>query len=150
MSKNLKTVPDNVIEYQNKEYWEERYSKLESHETFDWFNKTYKELKPLFDIYLPDKNVSILMLGCGNSTLSEDMYDVGYHHITNVDFSETVIENMRFRCKDRTEMSWIVMDVRDLTFQDETFDAVIDKGDVWNPKPEIVENVKKVVDEVVR
>ncbi|CAI2178994.1 9705_t:CDS:2 [Funneliformis geosporum] len=88
------------------------------------------------------------------------MYDVGYHHITNIDFSETVIENMRFRCKDKTEMSWIVMDVRDLIFQDESFDVVIDKGtmdalmcdegDVWNPKSEVVEKVKKVVDEVVR
>lgn len=33
------------------------------------------------------------------------MYDDGYHNITNIDFSETVIENMRLRCKDRTGMT---------------------------------------------
>lgn len=27
------------------------------------------------------------MLGCGNSKLSEEMYDDGYHHIVNVDVS---------------------------------------------------------------
>lgn len=81
------------------------------------------------------------------------MYDDGYHNITNIDFSETVIENMRLRCKDKTRMTCkplmkkyflceiiirllihklfeigIVMDIRDLNFLDRTFDIVIDKG----------------------
>jgi hypothetical protein len=54
------------------------------------------------------------------------------------------------------------MDVRDLKMlkDDESFDIVIDKGtmdalmcdegDVWNPKPEVIENVSKEVDQVVR
>ncbi|GES86083.1 S-adenosyl-L-methionine-dependent methyltransferase [Rhizophagus clarus] len=159
MSTNLNVLPDDVIEYRTKEYWEKRYSKEPSEISFDWF-KTYKELKPLFDVHLPNKNVSILMLGCGNSTLSEDMYDDGYHNITNIDFSETVIENMRIRCKDRTGMTWLIMDIRELNFLDKTFDIVIDKGtmdalmcdegDVWDPKPEVIEIVKKEVDEVTR
>ncbi|RUO96444.1 hypothetical protein BC936DRAFT_142031 [Jimgerdemannia flammicorona] len=32
------------------------------------------------------------------------MYDDGYKHITNIDFSTVVIENMRTRCADRSEM----------------------------------------------
>lgn len=35
------------------------------------------------------------MLGCGNSTLSRDMYDDGYRNIANVDYSSVVIEKMR-------------------------------------------------------
>ena len=35
------------------------------------------------------------MLGCGNSKLSEQMYEAGYHEILNIDISETVIERMR-------------------------------------------------------
>jgi hypothetical protein len=27
------------------------------------------------------------MLGCGNSTLGEEMYDAGYHDIVNIDVS---------------------------------------------------------------
>ncbi|PKC14635.1 S-adenosyl-L-methionine-dependent methyltransferase [Rhizophagus irregularis] len=159
MSTNLKILPDDVTEYRTKEYWEKRYSKEPPEISFDWF-KSYKELKPLFDVHLPNKNVSILVLGCGNSALSEDMYDDGYHNITNIDFSETVIENMRLRCKDRTGMTWIEMDIRDLNFLDRTFDIVIDKGtmdalmcdegDVWDPNPEVIEVVRKEVDEVTR
>lgn len=35
--------------------------------TFDWF-KTYSDLKPLLQQAIPDKNASILILGCGNSS----------------------------------------------------------------------------------
>ncbi|CAG8836539.1 40059_t:CDS:2, partial [Gigaspora margarita] len=152
-------IPDDVSSYRIREYWNQRYSKEPSNTTFDWF-KTYKDLKPSFDEHLQNKDVSILMLGCGNSTLSEDMYDAGYHNITNVDFSAIVIENMQTRCIDKVGMSWLVMDIRDLKFPEETFDVIIDKGtmdalmsdegNVWDPKPETVENVKRAVDQVVR
>lgn len=44
------------------------------------------------------------MLGCGNSAISEDMYDAGYKRIVNVDFCENVIEFMKERNKARTGM----------------------------------------------
>ncbi|RUS32017.1 hypothetical protein BC938DRAFT_476495 [Jimgerdemannia flammicorona] len=118
-------IPDDPTAYKTKEYWEERYAKCVFDEavyrrlspnthvldpareppeiSFDWFKK-YADLKPLLNEHIPDKNASVLMLGCGNSTLSEDMYDDGYKHITNIDFSTVVIENMRTRCADRSEM----------------------------------------------
>jgi len=34
------------------------------------------------------------MLGCGNSKMSEDMFEDGYQQITNVDISFTVIKQM--------------------------------------------------------
>lgn len=36
--------------------------------------------------------------------LGEDMYADGYKHITNIDYSKTVIENMKARCADKPEM----------------------------------------------
>ncbi len=39
----------------------------------------------------------MLNIGCGNSLLSQEMYDDGYNHINNIDFSEVVIEQMRKR-----------------------------------------------------
>ncbi|KAI9306242.1 S-adenosyl-L-methionine-dependent methyltransferase [Cunninghamella echinulata] len=158
-STSLKVVPDDPTAYKTKEYWEERYKKEDANITFDWF-KTYDELKPLFNEHIKNKDASILMLGCGNSTLGEDMYKDGYKNITNIDYSETVIKNMQERCKDMPEMKWLEMDIRDLKFDNESFDVVIDKGtmdalmcdkgDVWDPSEELVREVKAEVDEVQR
>eukprot|EP01098_Paradermamoeba_levis_P003739 TRINITY_DN1666_c0_g1_i1.p1 TRINITY_DN1666_c0_g1~~TRINITY_DN1666_c0_g1_i1.p1 ORF type:complete len:175 (+),score=45.89 TRINITY_DN1666_c0_g1_i1:224-748(+) len=68
------------------------------------------------------------MPGCGNSTLSEEMYKDGFLHITNIDFSEIVIETMKERCKDMPEMKWEVMDIFSLGYADKSFDVVLDKG----------------------
>jgi len=100
------------------------------------------------------------MLGCGNSTLSEDMYDDGYKNIVNVDYSPIVIERMRARNHDRPEMSWLVMDVRNMEFEDDSFDVAIDKGtmdammttrgDVWDPPQQVIDDCTREVGEVLR
>ena len=72
-------------------------------ESFDWFKK-YDDLKAILAKHISDKSASIIMLGCGNSTLSEDMYNDGYKNILNVDFSETVIEKMQLKHVDKPEM----------------------------------------------
>ena len=38
---------------------------------------------------------SFLMVGCGNSKLSEDMAKDGYPFVTNVDIAPSVVEKMR-------------------------------------------------------
>jgi len=101
------------------------------------------------------------MLGCGNSTLSEDMWDDGYHNIVNVDYSAVLIEQMRERHSQiRPEMEWLEMDVRNLSFQADSFDVAIDKGtmdammtakgDVWDPPQQVVDDCTKEVDETLR
>ncbi|KAG0775423.1 hypothetical protein G6F22_013314 [Rhizopus arrhizus] len=67
---------------------------------------------------------------------------------------------MKLRCSDKPEMTWLEMDIRDLKFDNESFDAVIDKGtmdalmcdrgDVWDPSEELIKDVKGEVDEVER
>ncbi|KAJ1905703.1 hypothetical protein IWQ60_012226, partial [Tieghemiomyces parasiticus] len=89
-----------------------------------------------------------------------DMYRDGYRNLVNIDFSEVVIANMRQRCADLTDMTWEVMDIRNLQFDEAHFDLVVDKGtmdalmceqgDVWDPSPELVANVKAEVDEALR
>lgn len=71
------------------------------------------------------------MLGCGNSQLSEAMYDAGWRNIVNVDYSTACIEQMIQRHGEaRPEMEWLEMDVMDLTFGDGEFDIVVDKGEL--------------------
>lgn len=70
------------------------------------------------------------MLGWGNALISQEMYDDGYEHITNIDISPVVIEDMKERNKDRPNMTWEVMDVMNMTYDDETFDIAIDKSTI--------------------
>lgn len=66
--------------------------------------------------------------GCGNSSLSEDMYRDGFHNITNVDYSAIVIENMKNRSAETRSMQWLVMDIKDLKFECGSFDVVMEKA----------------------
>lgn len=49
-------------------------------------------------------------LGCGNSSLSEDLYSLGFKTIKNIDFSPTAIQMMKERCKHLPELEWLCMD----------------------------------------
>ncbi|KAJ2005372.1 hypothetical protein GGI04_001353 [Coemansia thaxteri] len=157
-STDLSVLPENNAAYGTKEYWQQRYAQ-EGTESFDWF-KTYKDLEPLLSKHIASREARILMLGCGNSTLSGDMYEAGYQSIVNVDYSEVVIEQMRQRTQHQPKMTWEVMDVRALALDDGSVDVAIDKGtldalmcdkgDVWDPSPELCENVGREVGEVDR
>lgn len=60
----------------------------------------------------------ILVVGCGNSELSEHLYDVGYRHLTNIDISETVVNHLTFQKVDATQTP----------NEDESYQATLDKG----------------------
>ncbi|GJE98572.1 S-adenosyl-L-methionine-dependent methyltransferase [Phanerochaete sordida] len=153
-------LPEKNEEYGTKEYWDKRYSQESEDSSFDWFKK-YEDIADLIREVIPDKSSRILMLGCGNSTLSEDMYDDGYKNIVNADYSGILIEKMRHKHEEtRPEMTWHEMDVRDLKFDSESMDVAIDKGtmdammtakaDVWDPPEEVIENCTREVNEVLR
>eukprot|EP00760_Papus_ankaliazontas_P025475 PhM_4_TR2734/c0_g1_i1/m.9197 len=111
-------------EYGKSEYWDERYKANDT--TFDWF----VSLEPLKEILLPlaKPEVKILIVGCGNSRLSAQLYDAGAKNITNIDISEVVIGQMKQRYKDMDTMEWVRMDGTKMEFPDGTFDLVIDKA----------------------
>lgn len=76
--------------YGDPKYWDKRYSDNEG-TVFDWL-EDYQSLKPLLDEFIPNKETArILIIGCGNAPLSEDMYDDGYKNIFNIDISSVVI-----------------------------------------------------------
>ncbi|KAF5335992.1 hypothetical protein D9611_006341 [Ephemerocybe angulata] len=156
---SVKNLPAKNEEYGTKDYWNQRYSQ-ESDGDFDWF-KTYSDLAPILHELIPDKSSRILMLGCGNSKLSEDMWDDGYHNIVNTDYSDILIQQMRERHSEaRSSMEWHEMDVRDLKFDDASFDIAIDKGtmdammtakgDVWDPPQQVIDDCNGEVSETLR
>ena len=113
--------------YGDPEYWEKRYQDQRGN-TFDWL-EDYENLKPIIrEIINPDSK--ILVLGCGNAELSEEMYNDGYFHIDNIDISSVVIQQMKDRNLERPEMTWAVMDVRSLSLPANTYDIAIDKSTI--------------------
>ncbi|XLS98358.1 hypothetical protein HN51_041093 [Arachis hypogaea] len=76
-----------------------------------------------------DAAPQLLIPGCGNSRLSEHLYDAGYTGLTNIDFSKVVISDMlRRNVRLRPHIRWRVMDMTNMQLEDESFDAIIDKG----------------------
>jgi SAM-dependent methyltransferase len=73
---------------------------------------------------------AVLVPGCGNSRLPEDMAEDGYRSIHNIDISAVVIEQQRERYQGHPHERFISfqhMNACALEFPDETFDAVIAK-----------------------
>lgn len=113
-------------EYGKADYWDERYKANDT--TFDWF-VSFEPLKDLIQSIVRHDH-KILVVGCGNSRLSPQLYDSGYQNVTNIDISEVVIHQMKTRYKELDRMEWLKMDVMKMEFPDSTFDVVIDKGTV--------------------
>lgn len=66
--------------------------------------------------------------GCGNSSMSGDMYSAGYHTIANIDYSSVCIRTMSARYSHCPGMTWHQMDVRQLSFPDSSFDVILEKA----------------------
>ncbi|XP_073314083.1 uncharacterized protein [Primulina huaijiensis] len=122
----LKTLDD----FTSKEKWDQFFTVRGGENSFEWYVE-WPQIQNLLTNHLlsstspPEsegasprmeaEHMSILVPGCGSSTLSENLYDEGFRNITNVDFSKVVISNMlRRNVRERPEMKWRVMDMTDM------------------------------------
>ena len=137
--------------YGDISYWEERY-KTSDNSTFDWL-ENYATLKEIISsLNIPKETGQILNLGCGNSEFSENMYCDGYKNIKNIDISHNVIKAMSERNKDKEGMTYEVMDVRDIKYENNYFDLAVDKStiDALLCGEDAFINVAKMIKEVQR
>ncbi|KAJ9541614.1 hypothetical protein OSB04_028120 [Centaurea solstitialis] len=120
----LSTLED----FTSKENWDKFFSIRGTDDSFEWYAE-WPQLHHLLLSQLNGGEVQILVPGCGNSRLSEQLYDAGFHYITNIDFSKVVIGDMlRRNVRSRPGMRWRVMDMTAMQFADKLFDAILDKG----------------------
>lgn len=115
--------------YSQKDYWNERFKKEQGH--FDWY-AGWKELRR-YITPLIDQSSCILVVGCGNSKMSEEMYFDKYEKIVNIDISDVVVDKMNSlnKCKNmKCKFFYLdtVMDATRMEFEANTFDLTIDKG----------------------
>ncbi|KAL8142913.1 hypothetical protein V2J09_015945 [Rumex salicifolius] len=127
----LETLDD----FTSKENWDNFFTIRGCDDSFEWYAEWPELREPLLSLLASDatgttnSKLQILVPGCGNSRLSEHLYDAGIHGITNIDFSKVVISDMlRRNVRDRPIMRWRFMDMTQMQFMDGTFDFVLDKG----------------------
>jgi ubiquinone/menaquinone biosynthesis C-methylase UbiE len=117
-------------------YWDKRYEATADGNSYDWYmgwkrlKKTIVEkLSGASEGKVDAASVHTLMVGCGNSEMSADMYEDGFTSIMSFDYSEVVIRKMKEKHGDATPgMEFEVADARDLRYDSASFDLVVDKG----------------------
>eukprot|EP00922_Rhytidocystis_sp_ex-Travisia-forbesii_P008126 GHVS01011970.1.p1 GENE.GHVS01011970.1~~GHVS01011970.1.p1 ORF type:complete len:239 (-),score=30.12 GHVS01011970.1:384-1100(-) len=117
-----------MASYGKSDYWDERYTK--DPEPFEWYQR-YSGIKDVIASTGIQHNQHILMIGCGNSTLSEDMYNDGFKDITNIDISAVAIKamNVKYSGQQFAGMTYNQMNCLDMTsIADQSFPVVLDKG----------------------
>jgi 2-polyprenyl-3-methyl-5-hydroxy-6-metoxy-1,4-benzoquinol methylase len=115
-----------MAQYGKAEYWEERYTR--DPEPFDWYQRWSGLKDSLLEFVKPQHQ--ILMLGAGNSRLSEEMYEEGFVHITNIDISTVCVRAMQEKYRDKPGMTYVQMDCRSMDLPDNNFGVVVDKATI--------------------
>jgi ubiquinone/menaquinone biosynthesis C-methylase UbiE len=118
-------LPTTRSEFHSKKYWDDFFKKR--NEAFEWYGN-YNE----FSLFLLEeilKEDKLLVIGCGNSNISSKLYENGYENIINLDFSSTVINEMKIKNSSKSRMTWIVGDMTNMTdIPSHSIDIVFDKG----------------------
>ncbi|XP_066597380.1 eEF1A lysine and N-terminal methyltransferase homolog [Prorops nasuta] len=140
----MNLLPRNHEQFSQADYWN-TFFKKRGKKSFDWYGE-YSELSDILNKYIKMKD-DILIVGCGNSTLSMSLYDVGYKNITNIDLSQIVIKQMQDINKvARPDLIFEQMDATQMSYPDERFNVIVDKGTLDALMPDSKENTQAVID----
>ncbi|XP_048833343.1 eEF1A lysine and N-terminal methyltransferase isoform X2 [Brienomyrus brachyistius] len=122
----MSLLPRSAEEFSSAEYWE-RFFRRRGDKAFEWY-ADYNQLCGLLHKYIKPRD-RVLVVGCGNSDLSEQLYDVGYRQLVNIDISDTVVSHMRQRnAERRPDLTFLQADATQTTFDGSSFQAALDKG----------------------
>uniref|UniRef100_M4BQG5 Methyltransferase type 11 domain-containing protein n=1 Tax=Hyaloperonospora arabidopsidis (strain Emoy2) TaxID=559515 RepID=M4BQG5_HYAAE len=130
-------LPHKAEDFRKQEYWD-TFFKKRGEKAFEWYGD-YARLRSALQalLGLPNDaptsllrrlkaNLRVLVIGCGNSALSNDLAVDGFSNLLSVDFSERVIDEMK---RKHPALQWQVMDMTDMRMlADNSFDLVMDKG----------------------
>ncbi|XP_008953562.2 EEF1A lysine methyltransferase 4 [Pan paniscus] len=151
-------LPERNCGYREVDYWDQRYQGAADSAPYDWFGD-FSSFRALLEPELRPED-RILVLGCGNSALSYELFLGGFPNVTSVDYSSVVVAAMQARYAHVPQLRWETMDVRKLDFPSASFDVVLEKGtldallagerDPWTVSSEGVHTVDQVLSEVSR
>ncbi|NWX87328.1 MET13 protein, partial [Nothoprocta pentlandii] len=123
----MELLPRSPRDFGSAAYWE-RFFRQRGQRPFEWYG-ALPELRAVLRRYVRPRD-KVLVVGCGNSELSEQMYDAGLcEDIVNIDVSEAVVRQMQERSASRRPgMSYLLMDALQMDFPDALFQVALDKG----------------------
>uniref|UniRef100_A0A1A8E7G5 eEF1A lysine and N-terminal methyltransferase n=1 Tax=Nothobranchius kadleci TaxID=1051664 RepID=A0A1A8E7G5_NOTKA len=122
----MSLLPRTAEEFSSAEYWE-KFFKKRGEKAFEWYGD-YNKLCGVLHKYIKVTD-KVLVVGCGNSELSEQLYDVGYKHLMNIDISETVVTHMSQRNAERRPgLLFHQVDATQTPYEDVSYQAALDKG----------------------
>lgn len=148
----MNLLPKTHEEFSQADYWNSFFKKR-GKKNFEWYGE-YPELCEILSKYMKVKD-NVLIVGCGNSTLSMSLYDVGYRNITNIDISHIVIKQMRdINSSVRADLVYEQMDATQMSYPDNKFSVVLDKGTLDALMPDAKEGtiatIEKYFKEITR
>jgi len=147
----MNLLPREHQEFRQKEYWDTFFRKR-GKAAFEWYGE-YHELCGILHKYIKPAD-PVLQVGCGNSTLAADLYDVGYRSIKSIDVSDVVIRQMTNQNKGRPDLVFEKMDATQMTYKENSFNVVLDKGTLdalfTDENEETTEKIDKMFSEIAR
>jgi len=138
-------MSNEIPKFGDMSYWDEGYKTGEAPK--EWF-VPYSLISAFIEKKI-SKESKILVIGCGTSSLSVEMFESGYKNTESMDYSPQAINEMS---ANYPNMIWKVEDVRQMSYLDGEFDAIVDKGtlDCLFFLDETNESVLKMLSEVYR
>ena len=122
-------------QYADKSFWDKRYveGKCSEDGLYEWY-LSFDEWKPhlLSHIAYDERSEAVLVAGCGNSGLCEDLSQAGLTNVAGFDYSPAVVTAMRERCVKMgfsSTVRYFEGDARDLkTEESDSYSFIVDKG----------------------
>jgi 2-polyprenyl-3-methyl-5-hydroxy-6-metoxy-1,4-benzoquinol methylase len=156
-SRSRDLLPSTAQQFSKQSYWEQFFGKRGA-AAFEW----YGEWKDLHEHVEPHLSASsrVLVIGCGNSDFSEQMWANGHRNILSIDYSEIVIKQMRAKSLVRhggtqpQGLRYETMDLHDIKAPAGSFDVIMDKACldalVTDPSLGVFRDVSAMIDETLR
>ena len=123
-------------------FWNEKY---QNNETGWDLKSASRPLKEYFD-QIENKNIKILIPGCGNAYEAEYLLEQGFQDITLVDISEVVVKNLQEKFSDFSQIQVLNQDFFTIN---STYDLVIEQTFFCALNPNLREKYVKKMNEII-
>src|SRR5579859_3188528 len=109
-------------------HWEKIYREKAA-DAVSWYRPHLETSLALFEMAAPERSVSIIDVGGGESTLVDDLLARGYQNITVLDISQAAIDVTKKRLKEAADrVHWITADVTTVELAPGAYDVWHDRA----------------------